>query len=1023
MPDHFFICYSRQDGEKFALDLANKLAGFPPAVKVWLDQLDERPDGDWDEQLDDAIKTCKGLLYVMTTDSVQPKSVCKNEWVRALQYKKTIIPLLFTKGVLLPFSLSSREYIDFYSDAEKALFRLRDFLTEMDTPKGRIRSLNHRIADAERDLSRAKEPMEQTRIKEEIADLKKEIAQLQELIDNPGKVQERVEQSIQQGLEQVRLPEKPMSAPVPGKFINRPPLTPPTWFQDRIDETASIAAFLKDEALRIMTIVGRGGVGKTAMVCRLLRSVQSGQLPDDGGPLTVDGIVYLSDSSAFDRVTYPDIFSGLCKLLSDETRTQLEAVYKDPKTTTQTAIESLLAAFPQGRTVLLLDNFEDELDVETGEIKNTELKEALKAILEAPPHGLKILITTRVAPTDFAFVHPELQRRRDLDTGLESPYAEDVLRKMDNDGKIGLRDAQAALLKQAQERTGGYPRALEHLFGILSADRSTSLKEILENTKEILPEKVTAVLVGEAFSRLDATAQMVMQALAVFRYPVPPVAVDYLLKPYVPGINSAGVLSRLVNMQFVRRDAGRFYLHQIDRDYALSRIPKGKAEDRSAASPVFSCFALQDDAAEWFKLARKPREDWKTLEDMAPQLSEFELRCEGEDYDTAANLLLEIDFDYLMRWGHFRLATELHERLQGKINDKELAQYSAGNLGNAYYRMGKFETAIAFYEQSIRLADERADPPSKRYSLNGLGVCYDEMGQAQKALDIYEEALQIYRDAGDQKGEAIVLVNSGIIFANVGRIHDAIKKFEEAVDIDREIKYRDGEAYDLVNLGQRYADLGEYKQALKHYDDAMQCAKEADNPFMQAIIQTSIGAVKMEQGFAEEAVPTFKETIKIFDEISVLQGQNEARMNLAIAYLLAEKFTEAIAMCNAALQNEYRLNTPKVNIVFGIATLRSGNGEAAAKAFATASQKAEEFIEQSPQLYEFHYAKSLALCGLVLCGKEKDILLAKKSFEAAKNLCAEKGVVRRWQLLYDALAKADGKGLLTETRNLLSIKN
>ena len=38
------------------------------------------------------------------------------------------------------------------------------------------------------------------------------------------------------------------------------------------------------------------------------------------------------------------------------------------------------------------------------------------------------------------------------------------------------------------------------------------------------------ILLGEAFSRLDETAQKVMQALAVYGRPVPPAAVDYLLR-------------------------------------------------------------------------------------------------------------------------------------------------------------------------------------------------------------------------------------------------------------------------------------------------------------------------------------------------------------------------------------------------------------------------------------------------------------------------------------------------------------
>src|SRR5262249_2630903 len=149
------------------------------------------------------------------------------------------------------------------------------------------------------------------------------------------------------------------------------------------------------------------------------------------------------------------------------------------------------------------------------------------ALLEFPPHGLKIIITTRIAPGELAMVQPALQRRLDLDAGLEHPFAEEILRAMDADGKVGLQRAPDALLSRARERTLGYPRALEHLFGILSADRDTSLQQILDDTRRFLPEQVVAVLVGEAFSRLDGTAQRVMQALAVYRYPVTPAAVDY----------------------------------------------------------------------------------------------------------------------------------------------------------------------------------------------------------------------------------------------------------------------------------------------------------------------------------------------------------------------------------------------------------------------------------------------------------------------------------------------------------------
>ena len=103
---------------------------------------------------------------------------------------------------------------------------------------------------------------------------------------------------------------------------------------------------------------------------------------------------------------------------------------------------------------------------------------------------------------------------------MESPYAENILREMDTDGKVGLKQASDEVLDEARQRTNGYPRALEALFAILSSDRETSLSEVLADAEKLLPEHVVEKMVGEAYSRLDSDAQMVMQALAIYARPI-----------------------------------------------------------------------------------------------------------------------------------------------------------------------------------------------------------------------------------------------------------------------------------------------------------------------------------------------------------------------------------------------------------------------------------------------------------------------------------------------------------------------
>ena len=139
MSDFFFISYSSVDGKDFAMKLADELAAGPPSIPVWLDKRDLRPGEDWDEQVVEAIKTCKGMIFVMSADSVRPDSVCKNEWVRALKYKKPVIPLLLDRDAELPFRLGSREYIKFIGFFDSGLARLRKHLAWMDSRKGNSR--------------------------------------------------------------------------------------------------------------------------------------------------------------------------------------------------------------------------------------------------------------------------------------------------------------------------------------------------------------------------------------------------------------------------------------------------------------------------------------------------------------------------------------------------------------------------------------------------------------------------------------------------------------------------------------------------------------------------------------------------------------------------------------------------------------------------------------------------------------------------------------------------------------------
>jgi tetratricopeptide (TPR) repeat protein len=1013
MDRYYFVSYSRIDGEEFARRLADRLVADPPSHAVWLDVRDMQPGVDWDEQIKWAIQACRGLLFAMTSDSVQDHSTCKAEWVWALKYKKPIIPLRVDASADLPFRLSSRQYIDFSGGLDTGLARLHTYLDSVGSPRWVLQELRNQLAEAERELPRA-DPVQRSRVEQDIQDLRKRIADQERLVADPDGAARRTQERINAAIDVQRRPERPAAAPARAKFVNEPPVVAPGYFQDRHVESELAGDFLRAADERIMTVIGRGGVGKTAMVCRLLKTLEGCRLPDDLGELDVDGIVYLSPAGAH-PVNFPNLVTDLCRLLPQETADPLLQRYRDSQQTPTAMMRALLDAFPPGRVVVLLDQVEDVIDTSTADFAITDaaLDEALRALLAAPAHGVKVIVTARVAPRALLLVHPERQRTLPLDEGLGSPHAQEVLRARDPDGRLGLKTAPDELLDQARQRTRGYPRALEALAAILAADRNTTLPELLDQTAR-LPENVVQVLVGEAFNRLDPLAQQVMQALAIFTVPIPPVAVDYLLQPYRLAVDAAPVLGRLVNMQFVRRDLGRYYLHQVDRDYSLSRVPAGDPADRQAHPEPFTQQALRHRAASYFAQTRTPREDWKTLDDLAPQLNEYELRYQGGDYDTAAQVLLDIS-SYLIRWGHARLAIQTHERLQGRLDDPWINAASNVILGTCYRDIGQITRGIDLHQQALATFRQTGNRAGEAIVLGNLGLCYYQLGQIAQAIDLYEQALTITRQIGGRVSEGSALGNLGGCYRDVGQYARAINRFEQALTIHRQAGNRVGEGSALGNLGLCYRDLGQLTRAIDLEEQALTASREAGSRRTEANILDNLANAYSDLGAWSQAAEYSRQAIDIADAISVVQVQSEARLSLARIQLLAGDLQAAQQTALAAREHPYPLFRAQVSLIAGITQLRQAQPAAAAQEFRASAAQADELLQQTSGAFAAQDARALALCGLVLSA-HADKSEATAAFRSARAITSAEGIVKQVLALFDSLAVADDGSILTGIR-------
>ncbi|HAE59867.1 MAG TPA: hypothetical protein DCG54_10285 [Anaerolineae bacterium] len=1042
-----FISYSNGDADDFGPQLADELEGGHPYIDTWLDKRNILPGHTWDEKVPEAIKTCKCLLFVMTKDSVADNSICAEELDWALRYKKPIL-ILRLQSVESPFRLGKRQWIDFSNNHKAAMAKLRQAIRRLDLPEGQLDVLKDRFADANRDLERA-QPGEKTRIQSDLDAIKEEIKTIEQINKDPEKARKQTRKNINAGLERDRQPLNPTGGKSSSKFINPRPGSIPDYFEGRLIETEEIADFLKNDYQRIMTIVGRAGGGKTVLACRVLQGLENGVFPNDIGEFKVGGIIYLSEISNY-KVTVANIFAGLLQLIEPGKAEKLEQLYREARLPTDEKIRALLAALPQEPVVLLLDNFENLLSDDGVSISDQELQIALTTILQAPLHSLKVLITTRILPRDFSLVEPGRHCIKHLEEGLKSPFAENVLRKMDKDGSAGFRDASEELLGRVREATLGYPRALEAFYGIMRVDRYTSIEELLEHG---LPETVVEKLVGEAFSRLDITSQKIMQALAAFNRPVSSAAIDFALQQHVFGINSAPILDRLVSMHFVRREAKRYFLHPVDQEYAFSRVPVGEADKKvgqGARSRIWDQHALILRAADYFTEVRKPRAEWKTLDDLAAQLAEFDLRCAAGDYDAAASVLREFDFDYLLLWGHYRLMIQMYEKVQAKLQDANLKMGNLNGLGLAYRELGNARKSILYFEQGIPAAQGAKNRQAEGAFLGNLGEAYTALGEVNKAIEFHEQSIIIAREIGDRGSESGSLGSLGSAYVALGNVTKAMEFYEQALAINREISNRRGEETDIGNMGNAYADLGEANKAIEFHEQSLLIAREIGHRGSESVSLGSLGLIFLSLEEYQQAIGYMLQAIQLADEISFPQIQNYARWCLAQAYLFQNDLTNARAASENALQYDVPENNHNATALHGIILLRmrdltglsesrpDGKGSdedlsgLAVEDFTRAIVQADEILAKTPEYYSALDAKGLALCGLILVDRgdpsgsteahdqpgrvAPTIEDAITTFREARKIAPHAGVVKRVLRLFDELAQCDPDGLLKDVR-------
>ncbi|MBC8449371.1 MAG: tetratricopeptide repeat protein [Chloroflexi bacterium] len=646
-------------------------------------------------------------------------------------------------------------------------------------------------------------------------------------------------------------------------------------FKDRLREMWALCDHLADASVRLISVVGRGGMGKTALVSRVLADLERGKLPVPGGEreLPIDGILYLSARST--GLGLERIYADVGRMLGEPAASKLAARWADRDMPLAAKVEYLLETIQDGLYLILLDNLEDYLTVD-GDITEEGLRLFVERCL-TQPGGARLIVTSREeAKITAAALHSA--RSIPLREGLPEEDAVALLRDLDPQGVLGLRDASGDDLRRAVRLTRGIPRALEILAGILDRDPTASLPKLLAD-EEIFGEQVVEQLVVEGYCRLGDDERRIMEALAVFDRPVDEAAITYLLHLWFPGLDIRACLRCLVSGYFVsaNRVTGEYSLHPLDREYAYRQLSGDEGPD------AYNRRNLDLRAADFYVGIRKPESEWYSIEDLAPQLAEFEHRVRAGDYDGACRVLEPIDFDYLRLWGHYARVVDLREKLLGRLTDRSLQTTNLGSLGFAYHYLGQIRQATEFYKRALIITREIGNRRNEGNLLGNLGIVYSDLGQVEQAIGYYQQALAISREVGDRRGEGNMLGIRGVAYRLLGQVERAIVHSQQALAISREIGDWNAEGVWLGNLGTAYRQLGQLGRSIEYYQQALAIARKIGDRQREEEWLGNLGVAYRQLGQLERSIEHCQQSLAISRQIDHQRGEGEWLSNLGNA--------------------------------------------------------------------------------------------------------------------------------------------
>jgi predicted ATPase/class 3 adenylate cyclase len=258
---------------------------------------------------------------------------------------------------------------------------------------------------------------------------------------------------------------------------------------------------------------------------------------------------------------------------------------------------------------------------------------------------------------------------------------------------------------------------------------------------------------------------------------------------------------------------------------------------------------------------------------------------------------------FFISLGHLREGHDWLERLLAlpgaHAPTAERARVLLG-AGTMLHALSEYASSRARLDESLMIWRELGDKHGQATVLNNLAWIAGNF-HARESRPLAEEALALMRELGDKRGTAVALHNLSWVSLMEGEIATAHSLTEQAMALRREAGDTRGAAYMQVNLADIEMLQGDYAAAKAHAEAGLATLRELGDRQIGAWAIQVIGRIANAEGRREEALANYEESHVLWVEV----GNEDARgWNLAdTAKVLAElgEIERASALANEGL--------------------------------------------------------------------------------------------------------------------------